>query len=352
MHRVIIVTGGAGFIGSALVRHIVNETDSIVINIDKLTYAGNLQSLGAALGNDRHIFYRADISDRAKMREIFEHHRPDAILHLAAESHVDRSIDGPRDFLDTNVIGTYTLLEVAREYWDQLSEEGKDRFRFHHVSTDEVYGSLGRTGYFTENTPYRPNSPYSATKAASDHVVRAWYKTYGLPTLISNCSNNYGPYQHPEKLIPLVIHKASCREPIPVYGTGDNVRDWLYVEDHVRALIKIVGEGVPGEVYNVGGDSEKQNIDVVRGICGILDEIRPVESPYSELITFVEDRPGHDRRYAVDTTKIAKELGWKPIESFNSGLRQTVDWYLENEKWCQHALENYQGQRLGLRSAK
>jgi dTDP-glucose 4,6-dehydratase len=302
--------------------------------------------------SERYIFNQADVADREKMRDIFRQYQPGAVLHLAAESHVDRSIDGPRDFIDTNVIGTYTLLEVAREYWNQSSVEHRTAFRFHHVSTDEVYGSLNETGYFTEVTPYRPNSPYSASKAASDHLVRAWHKTYGLPTLMSNCSNNYGPYQHPEKLIPLVIHKALRGERIPVYGKGDNVRDWLYVDDHVTALLEIVTRGVPGEVYNVGGYNEKQNIEVVREICSILDEVHPSQESYSNLITFVEDRPGHDQRYAIDAAKIAKELGWKPTESFDSGLRKTVKWYLKNQDWCRTALEHYQGQRLGLKTAK
>lgn len=352
MFEVIVVTGGAGFIGSALIRRLITNTDVSVVNIDKLTYAANLASLDSVRDSERYIFCHADVADRDKMREIFSHYRPRAVIHLAAESHVDRSIDGPRDFIDTNIIGTYTLLETAREYWNQLAAEKRDKFRFHHVSTDEVYGSLKKTGYFTEVTPYRPNSPYSASKAASDHLVRAWHKTYGLPALMSNCSNNYGPYQHPEKLIPLVIHKALRGEPIPVYGSGDNVRDWLYVEDHVTALLTILSRGKLGEVYNIGGYNEKQNIEVVREICSILDEIRPSQDSYNNLITFVEDRPGHDQRYAIDAAKIAKELGWKPTESFASGLRKTVVWYLDNQSWSQAALEHYQGQRLGLKAAK
>ncbi len=351
MLKVMLVTGGAGFIGSAVVRHLIARTDTTVVNVDKLTYAANLESLKAVEDSDRYAFYKADIVDRNGMRDIFQRHRPDAVLHLAAESHVDRSIDGPRDFINTNILGTYTLLEIAREYWSGLSSERREGFRFHHVSTDEVYGSLGEGGYFTESTPYRPNSPYSASKAASDHLVRAWRETYGLPVLISNCSNNYGPYQHPEKLIPLVIHKALHRQPIPVYGAGDNVRDWLYVEDHVRALIRIVTGGKPGEVYNVGGNSEKQNIEVVREICRILDEVRPHAQPYSDLVTFVEDRPGHDRRYAIDATKISRELAWNPDEDFTSGLEKTVSWYLQNQKWCEAAMQHYQGQRLGLKVA-
>jgi dTDP-glucose 4,6-dehydratase len=352
MFEVILITGGAGFIGSAVIRRLITTTDVTVVNIDKLTYAANLTSLDSVRNSERHIFYHADVADREQMRDIFKEYQPGAVLHLAAESHVDRSIDGPSDFIDTNIIGTYTLLEAAREYWTQLAVENRDNFRFHHVSTDEVYGSLKKTGYFTEVTPYRPNSPYSASKAASDHLVRAWYKTYGLPTLVSNCSNNYGPYQHPEKLIPLVIHKALRGEPIPVYGKGDNVRDWLYVEDHVSALLEIATRGTPGEVYNVGGCNEKQNIEVVREICSILDEIRPSQDSYKNLITFVEDRPGHDQRYAIDAAKIAGELGWKPTESFASGLRKTVNWYLDNQSWCRAALEHYQGQRLGLKAAK
>lgn len=352
MFEVIVVTGGAGFIGSALVRRLINTTDVTVVNIDKLTYAGNMASLDGIRNSRRHIFHHADVADRERMRDIFIQYRPGAVLHLAAESHVDRSIDGPRDFIDTNIIGTYTLLEAAREHWDQLTAEDRNKFRFHHVSTDEVYGSLKKTGHFTEVTPYRPNSPYSASKAASDHLVRAWHKTYGIPTVMSNCSNNYGPYQHPEKLIPLVIHKALRGEPIPVYGKGDNVRDWLYVEDHVTALLDIVTRGRPGEVYNVGGYNEKQNIEVVGEICSILDEIRPSQDSYKNLISFVEDRPGHDQRYAIDAAKIATELGWKPKESFASGLRKTVDWYLDNQSWCHAALEHYRGQRLGLKAAK
>ncbi len=352
MFEVIVVTGGAGFIGSALVRRLITNTDVTVVNIDKLTYAANLASLDSVRNSDRHIFCHADIANREMMGDIFKQYSPGAVLHLAAESHVDRSIDGPRDFIDTNIIGTYTLLDAAREYWSQLSLDNRNKFRFHHVSTDEVYGSLQKTGYFTEATPYQPNSPYSASKAASDHLVRAWYKTYGLPMLMSNCSNNYGPYQHPEKLIPLVIHKALRGEPIPVYGNGDNVRDWLYVEDHVTALLEIATRGTPGEVYNVGGYNEKQNIEVVSEICSILDEIRPSKDSYKNLITFVEDRPGHDQRYAIDASKIAGELGWKPAESFASGLRKTVNWYLDNQSWCRAALEHYQGQRLGLKAAK
>ncbi len=351
MFKVILVTGGAGFIGSAVVRHLIAQTNATVVNVDKLTYAANLDSLDAIKGSERYVFYEADICDRAIMREIFQRHRPEATLHLAAESHVDRSIDGPRDFINTNILGTYTLLEVAREYWRELDLSRRQEFRFHHVSTDEVYGSLGASGYFTESTPYRPNSPYSASKAASDHLVRAWRETYGLPVLISNCSNNYGPYQHPEKLIPLVIHKALHRKPIPVYGTGENVRDWLYVEDHVRALVQILTRGKPGEVYNVGGSSEKQNIEVVREICSILDEIRPHSTPHSDLIRFVEDRPGHDRRYAIDATKMSQELQWRPVENFTSGLEKTVSWYLQNRIWCETALRQYQGQRLGLKVA-
>ncbi len=352
MFEVILVTGGAGFIGSAVIRRLIAETDVIVVNVDKLTYAANMASLESARNSKRHIFYQVDVADRQSIRDIFKQYRPGAVLHLAAESHVDRSIDGPRDFIDTNIVGTYTLLETAREYWTQLGDDKQNEFRFHHVSTDEVYGSLGTAGYFTEVTPYLPNSPYSASKAASDHLVRAWNKTYGLPTLMSNCSNNYGPYQHPEKLIPLVINKALRGQSIPVYGKGDNVRDWLYVEDHVSALLEIVTRGKPGETYNVGGYNEKQNIEVVHDICSILDDIRPAKETYKDLITFVEDRPGHDQRYAIDAAKIAAELAWKPTESFASGLRKTVKWYLDNQHWCGTTLEQYQGQRLGLTVTK
>ena len=345
----VIVTGGAGFIGSAVIRYLVGETDVEVINVDKLTYAGSLLSLGAAADSSQHLFHQEDIADSETMRSLFRQYRPGAVMHLAAESHVDRSIDGPGDFIRTNVVGTYTMLEAAREYFDSLAGDEAAAFRFHHISTDEVYGSLGETGLFTETTRYKPNSPYSATKAGSDHLVRAWHKTYGLPVVISNCSNNYGPYQFPEKLIPLVIRRAIAGESLPVYGKGDNVRDWLFVEDHVRALWKIVCQGTPGEVYNVGGHNEKTNIEVVREICGLLDQLQPREdaAPYSEQITFVADRPGHDQRYAIDAGKISRELQWQPEETFETGMRRTVEWYLANEAWCNAVSGNYSGQRLG-----
>lgn len=347
----ILLTGGAGFIGSAVVRQLVARGDVRVVNIDKLTYAGNLSSLAEARESARHVFRQLDICDRHGLREVFREFRPGAVMHLAAESHVDRSIDGPGEFVQTNVVGTYTLLEVAREYWNGLQGEAKARFRFHHISTDEVYGSLGPTGLFTEDTAYQPNSPYSASKAGSDHLVRAWHHTYGLPAVISNCSNNYGPYQYPEKLIPLVINKALRGEPLPVYGKGDNVRDWLYVEDHARALITIVERGLPGEVYNVGGNSERRNIDVVNSICASLDDVAPRTNarPYAELIAFVKDRPGHDQRYAIDASKIRRELGWEPSVSFEEGLRRTVRWYLDHQDWCEEAMRHYRGERLGGR---
>ncbi|MGA8262204.1 MAG: dTDP-glucose 4,6-dehydratase [Arenicellales bacterium] len=346
----IMVTGGAGFIGSAVVRMLINETDDTVVNVDKLTYAGNLQTLNPVKGNRRHIFEQVDICDGAAIREIFTRYRPARVMHLAAESHVDRSIDGPSEFINTNIVGTYCLLENAREYWRSLGPEERARFRFHHVSTDEVYGSLGETGYFTEQTPYQPNSPYSASKAASDHLVRAWRRTYGLPTVISNCSNNYGPYQYPEKLIPLMVNKALAGEEMPVYGAGDNVRDWLYVDDHARALLAIVNHGVPGEVYNVGGGNELTNIEVVERICSILAEESPRTGggDYRDQITFVRDRPGHDQRYAIDAGKIRRELGWSPAESFDSGLRRTIRWYLDNPDWREAVQEAYRGERLGV----
>lgn len=347
----ILVTGGAGFIGSALVRMLINDTPNRVVNVDKLTYAGNLETLRCVEGSDRYAFEQVDICDGEAVGRILAQTRPDKMIHLAAESHVDRSIDGPSEFINTNIVGTYTLLENARVYWKDLDDKQRGNFRFHHVSTDEVYGSLGPTGLFTENTPYRPNSPYSASKASSDHLVRAWWKTYGLPTVISNCSNNYGPYQYPEKMIPLMINKALEGQGLPVYGKGENVRDWLYVEDHVDALWQICSRGKPGEVYNVGGDSEMTNIAVVRRLCGILDELvpKPDGSTYDSQIEFVEDRPGHDLRYAIDATKIRRELGWKAEESFESGLRKTVQWYLENNDWFETTTTAYSGQRLGTR---
>ncbi len=347
----VVVTGGAGFIGSAVIRQFIAETDAEVVNVDKLTYAGNLESLAEVADDPRYRFERVDICDASEIERIFSEHRPDAVMHLAAESHVDRSIDGPRAFIDTNILGTYTLLDAARRYWTGLDEEGRARFRFHHVSTDEVYGSLGPSGLFTETTPYQPNSPYSASKAAADHLARAWHKTYGLPVVVTNCSNNYGPYQFPEKLIPLVILKALDGEPLPIYGKGDNVRDWLFVDDHAAALRLVLAEGRVGETYNIGARSERTNLDVVRGICAILDELVPSSPhrPHEKLITHVADRPGHDLRYAIDPGKIMSELGWRPRESFESGLRKTVAWYLANREWCARAMRNaYKGERLGL----
>lgn len=346
----IAVTGGAGFIGSAVIRMLIEETDSTVVNVDKLTYAGNLETLGAVKDDSRHVFEQMDICDGAGIRDVLYRHRPKMIMHLAAESHVDRSIDGPSEFVNTNIVGTYTLLENAREYWKSLDDSARRAFRFHHVSTDEVYGSLGETGLFSEDSPYKPNSPYSASKAASDHLVRAWWKTYGLPVIISNCSNNFGPYQYPEKLIPLMINKALTGEDMPVYGKGDNVRDWLYVEDHARALWKIVNEGTPGEVYNVGGDSELTNVQVVEKICDVLNDAAPAPDgrDYRTQIKFVQDRPGHDKRYAIDARKMREELSWRPVESFETGLRKTVQWYLDNPGWCSSVRRSYEGQRLGV----
>lgn len=348
-----MITGGAGFIGSALIRFLMAETDYRVINVDRLTYAGNLESLSAVAGNPRHHFSQTDICDAAGLQRLFAEFQPDAVMHLAAESHVDRSIDGPADFVQTNLVGTYTLLEAARHYWKSLNPSPKAAFRFHHISTDEVYGSLGETGFFTEATAYQPNSPYSATKAGSDHLVRAWHRTYGLPVLLTNCSNNYGPYQFPEKLIPLVINNALAGKPLPVYGKGENIRDWLYVDDHAKALIRVLEKGEPGETYNIGGSNEHTNLDVVQRICAILDELMP-DSPFKlhkDLITFVTDRPGHDARYAIDADKIQTVLGWQPAETFDSGLRKTVQWYLANQQWCENVLSgSYQQQRLGLGS--
>jgi dTDP-glucose 4,6-dehydratase len=329
----ILITGGAGFIGSAVIRQLITETDHAVVNVDKLTYAGNLQSLLSVADHPRYYFEHADICDAAVLARIFSEHRPDAVMHLAAESHVDRSISGPAAFIQTNIVGTYTLLEAAREYWNGLPVAEKSAFRFHHISTDEVYGSLGETGYFNEQTAYQPNSPYSASKASSDHLVRAWHHTYGLPVVTTNCSNNYGPYHFPEKLIPLVILNALNGKPLPIYGKGDNIRDWLYVDDHARALRLVLEQGKPGETYNIGGWNEKTNLEVVQAICAILDELRPQRAPHANLITYVQDRPGHDRRYAIDAGKIADELGWKPQETFDSGLRKTVQWYLDNTDW-------------------
>ena len=347
----ILVTGGAGFIGSAVVRHIIRDTDWSVANVDKLTYAGNLDSLAEARTSNRHRHYKVDICDRAALEAIFQEVRPDAVLHLAAESHVDRSIDGASPFIETNITGTYTLLEVTLAHWRTLDDAARARFRFQHISTDEVFGSLGATGRFTETTPYQPNSPYSASKAASDHLVRAWHHTYGLPTLATNCSNNYGPYHFPEKLIPLVILRALGGESLPVYGKGENVRDWLHVEDHAEALALVLRKGRPGETYNVGGDSERRNIDVVRAICRLLDEFLPnsADRPHEKLIQFVTDRPGHDARYAIDATKIKTELGWRPRHDFDTGLRETVRWFLDNRPWWERVMSGaYRGERLGL----
>lgn len=348
----IIVTGGAGFIGSAVIRHIIKNTDNEVLNIDKLTYAGNLESLVDVESNPRYSFKQIDICDPKAIERAFNEFQPDLVMHLAAESHVDRSIDGPAEFINTNIVGTYTLLETARQYWQALKDAKKSNFRFHHISTDEVYGDLeGTTDLFTETTPYAPSSPYSASKASSDHLVRAWYRTYGLPVVITNCSNNYGPYHFPEKLIPLVILNALDGKPLPIYGKGDQIRDWLYVEDHAKALYKVVTEGSIGETYNIGGHNEKQNIEVVKTICGILDELQPQPNgqPYESLITFVKDRPGHDIRYAIDATRIKRDLGWTPEETFDSGIRKTVEWYLNNLEWCRRVQDgSYQRERLGV----
>lgn len=350
----IIVTGGAGFIGSALVRHIINETQDNVLVVDKLTYAGNPDSLSMVATNERFQFSQSDICDREKMDSLFNEFKPDAVMHLAAESHVDRSIDGPSAFIQTNIVGTYTLLEAARSYWNGLDDSQRSRFRFHHISTDEVYGDLeGPEDLFTEQTPYAPSSPYSASKASSDHLVRAWQRTYGLPTLVTNCSNNYGPYHFPEKLIPLIILNALAGKPLPVYGNGQQIRDWLYVEDHARALYCVVTKGEVGETYNIGGHNERKNIDVVKTVCALLDELITDKpnglTSFSELITFVTDRPGHDLRYAIDATKIEKELFWTPEETFESGIRKTVNWYLDNKVWWQRVIDgSYSGERLGL----
>jgi len=344
-----LVTGGAGFIGSAVIRHLINNTEHEVVNVDKLTYAGNLHSIESVSNSKRYRFEHVDICDASEINRVFKEHQPDIVMHLAAESHVDRSIDGPGEFIQTNIVGTYTLLDEARAYWLTLDEEKKNIFRFHHISTDEVYGDLeGTDDLFTETTPYAPSSPYSASKASSDHLVRAWERTYGFPTLVTNCSNNYGPYHFPEKLIPLVILNALEGKPLPIYGKGDQIRDWLYVEDHARALVTVATKGEIAETYNIGGHNEKQNIEVVKTICKILDKKVPVAKPYEELITYVTDRPGHDVRYAIDASKIAKELGWTPEETFETGLEKTVQWYLDNEAWWSAVQDGtYQRERLG-----
>lgn len=348
----ILVTGGAGFIGSAIIRHIIKNTDDQVLNVDKLTYAGNLESLTEIENDSRYSFMQIDICDSTAIEQAFNDFKPDLIMHLAAESHVDRSIDGPAEFIHTNIVGTYTLLEAARKYWQELDDDKKTAFKFHHISTDEVYGDLeDTTDLFTETTPYAPSSPYSASKASSDHLVRAWNRTYGLPVVITNCSNNYGPYHFPEKLIPLVILNALDGKPLPIYGKGDQIRDWLYVEDHARALYKVVTKGAIGETYNIGGHNEKQNIEVVKTICTILDELKPQSNnqSYESLITFVTDRPGHDVRYAIDATKIKNDLEWTPKETFDTGIRKTVEWYLNNLEWCRRVQDgSYQRERLGV----
>jgi len=349
----ILITGGAGFIGSALIRYLINHTEHAVINVDKLTYAGNLDSLADIENSSRYHFEQIDICNRDGINRLLTHYQPDAIMHLAAESHVDRSIDGPAEFIETNIIGTYTLLEAVRSYWSSLPTDKKNTFRFHHVSTDEVYGDLDRPeDFFTETTAYAPSSPYSASKASSDHLVRAWMRTFGLPVLITNCSNNYGPYHFPEKLIPLMILNALEGKPLPVYGNGQQIRDWLFVEDHARALYLVVTQGVIGETYNIGGHNEMANLDVVNTLCQLLEEMAPNKPSgiqnYTDLITFVKDRPGHDLRYAIDATKIQQELGWIPTESFETGLKKTVHWYLDNQTWCKRVQDgSYQRQRLG-----
>lgn len=351
MAKKFLVTGGAGFIGSAVVRCLISETSHRVLVVDKLTYAGNLESLASIASDPRYTFVRGDVADSTLMREVLERFQPDVIMHLAAESHVDRSIDGPAEFVQTNVVGTFALLQESLRYWRGLLSARKDDFRFHHISTDEVFGSLGEAGFFREDTPYQPNSPYSASKAASDHFVRAWHHTYGLPTIVTNCSNNYGPYHFPEKLIPLMILNALEGKPLPVYGRGENVRDWLYVDDHARALILVAEKGRVGESYNIGGWNERKNIEVVRAICHLVDEMAPdvAVGPREDLITYVADRPGHDLRYAIDATKIERDLGWRPAETFETGLRKTVEWYLGHRAWWERVRSGvYRGERLGV----
>ena len=343
----ILITGGAGFIGSAVVRAAIAAGHEVV-NVDALTYAANLANVAMVADNPAYAFEQVDIRDRAKLDRVFAAHSPDAVMHLAAESHVDRSIDGPGDFIATNITGTFNLLEAARGYWTKAGKP--EGFRFHHVSTDEVYGSLGDTGLFTEDTPYDPRSPYSASKASSDHLVRAWHETYGLPVVVTNCSNNYGPYHFPEKLVPVIIINALHGAPIPVYGKGENVRDWLYVEDHADALLTVLTKGEDGRTYNIGGNNERQNIELVRTICGLLDEMKPGDAPYADLISFVTDRPGHDMRYAIDATRIEQELGWTPSVTVEEGLRRTVQWYLDNEEWWRPLWEAGAGKRLGTKA--
>jgi dTDP-glucose 4,6-dehydratase len=351
MAKKYFITGGAGFIGSAVVRLLIRDTSHQVLVVDKLTYAGNLDSLKPVANTPRYNFVQADIADAERMRSLVDEYQPDVVMHLAAESHVDRSIDGPGEFVQTNVVGTFTLLQAALGYWRGLSPERQATFRFHHISTDEVFGTLGEEGFFHEEYPYQPSSPYSASKAASDHFVSAWYHTYGLPTLVTNCSNNYGPYHFPEKLIPLIILNALEGKPLPVYGKGENVRDWLFVDDHARALIQVVERGRPGETYAIGGHNERRNIDVVRAICALVDELAPDPAigPRESLISYVTDRPGHDLRYAIDASKIERDLGWRPEETFESGLRKTVEWYLTNRQWWERVRTGvYRGERLGV----
>ena len=357
MPKTLLITGGAGFIGSAVIRHLIQNTGHRVVNVDCLTYAGNLDSLVSISADPRYSFEKVDIRDTAEVNRLFSQYQPDGIMHLAAESHVDRSIDGPAEFIQTNIVGTYTLLEAARKHWTSLTDAKKAGFRFHHISTDEVYGSLGDTGLFTEQTCYEPNSPYSASKASSDHLVRAWHHTYGLPVVTTNCSNNYGPYHFPEKLIPLIILNALDGKPLPVYGQGNQIRDWLYVDDHARALVLALEQGTPGETYNIGGHNERKNIEVVKMLCELLEEMHPNKpagiTRYQDLITYVADRPGHDQRYAIDASKIERELGWTPSETFETGLRKTVRWYLDNEAWWRRVRDgSYRGERLGLGEAK